>query len=67
MIGWKLNQFGLVNVTNIRVDLFLTYILVKYIGYLCLTNAIGYKDHQLGLVNLTSILVDMCLTKISVI
>ena len=33
VIGWKLNQFGMVNLTNILVDMCLTKILVKYIGY----------------------------------
>ena len=34
VIGWKLNQFGMVNLTNILVDMCLTNILVKSIGYL---------------------------------
>ena len=63
VIGWKLNQFGFVNLTNILVDMCLTYILLNRL-VICLTKLIGYKDHQLGLVNLTNILVDMCLTYI---
>ena len=65
MIGWILNQLGLVNLTNILVDMCLTNVLVKYIGYF-LTNVISWNLNQLELVNLTNILVDMCLTNILV-
>ena len=34
VISWNLNQLELVNLTNILVDMCLTNILVKYIGYL---------------------------------
>ena len=33
VVCWKLNQFGMVNLTNVLVDMCLTKILVKYIGY----------------------------------
>ena len=67
MIGWKLNQLGLVKLTNTLVDMCLTNVLVKLIGYLfnqCdwLDLRIGWKRNQLGLVKLTNTLVDMCLT-----
>ena len=52
MVGWKLNQLELINLTNILVDMCLTNILVKYIGYL-LTNVIGCKLNptQIGYFN----------------
>ena len=34
VIGWNVNQLELVNLTNILVNMCLTNILVKYIGYL---------------------------------
>ena len=55
MVGWKLNQLGFVNVSNILIDVFLTNILVV----ICVTIQCDWFEIYLPtkLVNLTNFLV----------